>query len=505
MMPGTTARRAEGEDVVGPVQDAPADVEELRELGSALREAGYTAASIGEVLGADAGEAADEVRRPVLLRRTSGGSALETLIRLFLLDATVDLTDVAAALGPIPLERWIEVGLLARDVSRVTSRYTIRPYDDLLVVGDRIAGRGEQHAADRVVSYSASTLSVARLMIALPGGAVLDLGVGAGLLSVLAYRDGAASVVGTDVNRRALVIAALTAGLNGYGIELLEGSLFEPVERRRFDLIVSNPPFVIGPADEFVFMTSSVPGGICQRIVSEASLHLSAGGFCQFLTNWAVPPNGDAAEHIRMWFQGAGCDAWVQRFEVRAVEDYAENWIAQAHGAAAVPDLLDSWMAYYERHDVGTVHSAMVTMRPAEGTRPWFRLDEMPHLHGRCGEDVRRGFEARALLARSDRDGLAGMRFRLAEGTQLDQLWRRAEGGWEIETARFARGAGLGYVREVGRYAVELSELLDAGRTVREAIEELAWSMGTEIETVAEDVLEILPDLIAEGFLVPRD
>ena len=45
----------------------------------------------------------------------------------------------------------------------------------------------------------------------------------------------------TDVNPRALRMADLGFGLSGVdGVELLQGSLFEPVADRTFDLIVSN-------------------------------------------------------------------------------------------------------------------------------------------------------------------------------------------------------------------------------------------------------------------------
>ena len=44
----------------------------------------------------------------------------------------------------------------------------------------------------------------------------------------------------------ALALAAATARLNGMSWDLRPGSLFEPVAGERFDLIVSNPPFVVG-------------------------------------------------------------------------------------------------------------------------------------------------------------------------------------------------------------------------------------------------------------------
>src|SRR5262249_61743671 len=81
-----------------------------------------------------------------------------------------------------------------------------------------------------------------------PVAAALDLGVGCGVQALHLSRH-AGTVTGTDVNPRALRLAGFTAALNGQRWELLPGPFYAPVADRRFDLVVSNPPFVIGPGD----------------------------------------------------------------------------------------------------------------------------------------------------------------------------------------------------------------------------------------------------------------
>ncbi len=55
------------------------------------------------------------------------------------------------------------------------------------------------------------------------------------------------AVVATDLSGRALAFARLNLALNGVRADLRQGDLLEPARGERFDLVVSNPPFVITP------------------------------------------------------------------------------------------------------------------------------------------------------------------------------------------------------------------------------------------------------------------
>jgi release factor glutamine methyltransferase len=74
---------------------------------------------------------------------------------------------------------------------------------------------------------------------------VLDIGVGSGCIAVaLAGSLPEADITGVDKSGEALALAEKNAKRNGVVISLLAGSLFEPVLGRKFDLIVSNPPYI---------------------------------------------------------------------------------------------------------------------------------------------------------------------------------------------------------------------------------------------------------------------
>ena len=82
----------------------------------------------------------------------------------------------------------------------------------------------------------------------LPQSRVLDLCTGSGLLALTAAHRRVRDVTAVDVSRRAVLTVRINAALNGVRIRALRGNLFEPLGDERFDVIVSNPPYV--PAED---------------------------------------------------------------------------------------------------------------------------------------------------------------------------------------------------------------------------------------------------------------
>ncbi|VTS01103.1 peptide chain release factor N(5)-glutamine methyltransferase [Tuwongella immobilis] len=82
---------------------------------------------------------------------------------------------------------------------------------------------------------------------------VLDLGTGSGAIAVvIAKQHAQARVTAVDISPEALEVAAGNAESNGVAdrVQFLQGDLLAPVARdARFDLIVSNPPYIAH--DEF--------------------------------------------------------------------------------------------------------------------------------------------------------------------------------------------------------------------------------------------------------------
>jgi release factor glutamine methyltransferase len=145
-------------------------------------------------------------------------------------------------------------------------------------------------------------------------GRVVDLGTGSGAIALALARERPHwRVTATDISREALAVArANAAELQLTGIDFRQGSWFAPLGGARFDLIVSNPPYVA--ADDAVLenpalaheprlaLTPGVDALRCLReIARDAPQHLAPGG-------WLLLEHGaDQGVAVRQELVLAGC------------------------------------------------------------------------------------------------------------------------------------------------------------------------------------------------------
>ncbi|UGS34171.1 Release factor glutamine methyltransferase [Capillimicrobium parvum] len=138
-----------------------------------------------------------------------------------------------------------------------------------------------------------------------PRASVLDLCTGSGVLAVCAAMRGARDVTAVDVSRRAVWSARINARLNGTRIRGVRGDLFEAVGDRRFDAIVSNPPYVPAESDELpargpqrAWEAGLTGRLILDRICDEAPRHLRPGGFVLLVHSSVCDPE-QTVERLR--------------------------------------------------------------------------------------------------------------------------------------------------------------------------------------------------------------
>ena len=126
-------------------------------------------------------------------------------------------------------------------------------------------------------------------------GRILDIGVGSGCIAVaIAKALPLADVYGVDKSPAALAVARGNADKHGARLNLSEGSLLEPFAGQRFDLIVSNPPYI--PTSDLAGLQEEVRGyeprhaldggddglDFYRLIILAAPGHLANGGWLIF-------------------------------------------------------------------------------------------------------------------------------------------------------------------------------------------------------------------------------
>ncbi|MBN1530952.1 MAG: methyltransferase [Thermoleophilaceae bacterium] len=142
-----------------------------------------------------------------------------------------------------------------------------------------------------------------------PGARVADLCTGSGLLAVVAACQGAAATA-VDVSRRAVITARLNARLNGVRVRALRGDLLAPLDGERFDVIVSNPPYVPATTGGRAWAGGRDGRALIDRICDEAPGRLRPGG-ALLLVHSSV--NGEAETLGRLAARGLRAEIVARR------------------------------------------------------------------------------------------------------------------------------------------------------------------------------------------------
>lgn len=439
---------------------------------------------------------------------------LAVLTRLWLLQRPVPADALETALpglvGPL-----VDAGVLSRDAATYRAEVDVRPYasDDGAsgwVVSDlspNLDTEVRPIRPDFVLGVSSASSTLAELTLRRPVARALDLGTGCGVQSLhLARHTG--TIVATDLNPRALDLARLTMVVNGLDVDLRLGSLYEPVADAHFDLITTNPPYVMSPprtdADRLAYREGSWRSdGLVERVVRDGIGHLTEGGTLQVLANWAHVRGQDWTDRIGSWLAGTGCDAHVVQREVLDPYEYAELWLADA-GLAGSPDYARryvEWLDYFEALGIEAVGMGWLTLRRSGRDDPWLRLEDWPY---GIEQPIAHAVEAELAAVDLDRG--------LSDAELLGRAWELAAD--VVEETSGVPGAGdpqhLVLRRQRGfRRAVEPGTALagvlgacDGDLSLAVLIDSVAGLVGADPDALRAELVPRLRELVVDGFLL---
>ncbi|MGP4110420.1 DUF7059 domain-containing protein [Streptomyces sp. 4N509B] len=515
-------------------------------LRETLASADFTADGLLELLGAPAYAALARGEAVPALRATreaaADGGALPVLVRLFLLQRAVRL-DVARKVLPQEAfdDGWLVPHRDGNGDDTVRARVDIRPYageggQDWWIVSD--PGRAlpsstgptdastdapteatdATDARDVVLGVGGASTTLAQLTVRHPVGRALDLGTGSGIQALHAAQH-AGHVTATDVNPRALRMAALTLALSGAPpAELRQGSLYEPLrDAEPFDLIVANPPFVISPsttpeAQRLTYRDAGLGGdAFCRALVAGAADHLADGGYCHLLANWEEPEGEDWRERLASWVP-PGCDAWIIRREEQDVTEYTELWLRDAGvprlGRQAYEKRYDEWLADFATRRVRAVGLGWITLRRTGGSggtgTASVTVEDWPHaVEQPLGDTIRDHF-ARQLVLRGRAgtdEGLLASRLVVADGVVQEQLGE--PGAEDPEHLVLRQRHGLMRARAVDTASAGLVGACDGTLPAGAIVDAIADLLGQEADALRQRLAPEIRSLVEQGFLVP--
>lgn len=499
-----------------------------------LDDLGYSYENVIELIGEEAASAfARDQIHPALriLDRQIPDSPLASVIRLFQLAQTVSESAINQAFSHVKVEGLIKLGLIDAWASgfRATIALALHSSDvdgELWVAHDLGAHqRPGVLRTDHVLGIGQASLTLAQLTIRADVQRALDLGTGCGiqLFHLLSH---AQHVTATDLSARALGFARFNLLLNHRALKLdpqnlearvtlLQGSLFEPVAGQSFELIASNPPFVITPRssierakDRFTYRDGGMAGdNLVSTLIEQAPQFLTPGGSLQMLSNWEIPRIDDESDaswdtRVRQWF-AEDLDVWVIEREQTTPSGYAETWLRDSSQTEDSSSYIAAYNAYlddFESRAVAAVGFGLVYFRkPVDGHRVLQSYEQITHqVEQPLAPTLQRD------IAMADGLAAAGEDFKnwhLLVAEDVTEERHQRPGAEHPGVILLRQGAGLRRTELLDTAQAGFVSACDGDLSVNQLVNALDSLIGEGEEDFAERLYEAVKRLLLHGML----
>ena len=479
---------------------SPSSAERLRNF---FLQAGYAEHAVARTLDLLDISAKQDCGSEELMERTKEQTALNVLLRWFWIGVPQEASAVKDLVPSRIAEILLEAGLLRNQGQQLQPTVMIIPAKGCLFVSDQRRSL-DSGQPDLVLWPNPTSIMLSQFTVRRPSRATLDLGTGNGIQAVFASSH-SERVVATDVSSRAVSFAVFNARLNGVeNVEFLVGDSFEPVGSRKFDLVVSNPPFFITPSTRYVFCDNSLDlDNLCRKLARQAPSHLNEGGHFQMLCEWAEISGQSWQQRIAEWFHNTGCDAIVTRMYAREPATYARQYaVSTGHSREARSDLYSSHMAYFSQKNVVAIHGGVVSLR-RRSAHNWLAMDDLKRVpKGPFGDSILNTFAARDFLQSHAADHqLLAAAVKLAPDARLEQVMTQEAGGWRAELLSLRLSTGLERSIKVRPLVAEFLTRCDGIRTLGEITGEFAAKVNAPAEQVNKECVDIVRKLVASGLM----
>jgi Methyltransferase small domain len=436
--------------------------------------------------------------------RVSGDARLDLLIGLFYLGHAVAASQGEKIIPKEILRNLLAGGILERDGERLQSTCLLMHFGELILACDS-RRRAAAAGADLVLGVNQTTRLLARCCMLRPGGKALDLGTGCGTLA-LAAAPRAESVIGTDINPRALDFCRINAALNGIdNVSFLQGDRFEPIAGHRFDSIICNPPFFLAPVSGLLYCDNAMElDGFVESLARSAPPFLQENGVFQMLCEWVEFESEPWAQRLGPWFEQSHCDVHIWLGYELCPAEYARKRaleLAQLRPEPAEASF-EERISYLSQRGVKGIFGGLISIRRRSG-KNWFCVEEMQkHPAGPIGNALNEQFSTRDILESSDEPTLLASRPRLAAQVRLVNEAVPRNGAWSTERSYLERADDLPAKLGLDAVVAQLVVRFDGKETLETLLKQLASEQKAPLDRVIAEGLRVVKRLGGCGLIL---
>lgn len=378
----------------------PAPVANQKAL-SALQQdfvaAGYTSENIAALLGPTATAALDrdqhQPARRVLAQPLAQGNPLAGLISCFLLADPIGVPLAETIFAQLTLQGARDLNIVtATDDGQVAATIDISTYatdqqGDMWVASDQTALQlGHSLPEEHILGVGKASITLAEITPRSDVKTALDLGTGCGIQAMHLLHH-AEHVTITDISQRALDFAVFNILLNAgqlnvdperlaQRVTVRAGNMLEPVEGQTFDLVATNPPFVIAPTQATTKHTYRETGQtgdqVVRELISKMDRVLAPGGQAVMLANWEMFGPGPWHDRLETW-PGQDLDIWAIQRSSADPAQYAEIWLQDSSenlNQASYDDAYARYLDDFEARGVTQIGVGWVWLRKRQTSSP---------------------------------------------------------------------------------------------------------------------------------------
>lgn len=453
------------------------------------------------------GNATTEGATPIVLRAIAADTPLGILVRIFLLGIAIPRETLTALFGPELFDGLLQGGFLEESPDGIVCPVLVHPIRGFYLVYDHVKAKHTPIAKYLVMGVGTSSLTPANAAPRRPYRRGLDVGCGGGFQSfhLAQHCD---EVVALDINPRALSLGRAAAVLNRTpNIDFRLSNFYAAVEGEKFDLIISNPPFVISPESEFHYRDGGLGGdGVTETVIRGVTNYLTEGGIAVVICEWIALHGADPHDRPKQWVTGSGCDMWVYSNQEDDLVSYAMSWL-RAYRAHLSPQefhrLFDRWIDYYESLNISGIQTGLVVMRKRTGDN-WIFFDEaVSVIRGRWGETLLQLLDIHTLLHSSTVDQLLDQPYKLASAVRMRHVYEQAGNRWASAEAEIYLQEPLPYSGRIDQYTAGLLVRCDGTVPLRQLVADMGELVGVSFPEIVEAAMPILQGLLQRGYLIP--